>query len=69
MLDVKLLAILAAIISIVFGVVLIKKILKAPSGNDKMKEIANAIQEGAKAYLTRQYKTIAYLAVVIFIIL
>ena len=69
MLNVNLLSIIASLISIVFGVVLIKKILKAPRGNDKMKEIANAIQEGAKAYLNRQYKTIAYIAIVVFIIL
>ncbi|MCD4760451.1 sodium-translocating pyrophosphatase [bacterium] len=69
MTNVNLLAIIAALISIIFGVILIKKILKEPSGNDKMKEIANAIQVGAKAYLTRQYKTIAYLAAALFIIL
>ena len=63
------LAILAGLVSIVFGVLLIKKILKKPLGDDKMKAIALAIQEGAKAYLTRQYKTIAYLAGVLFIIL
>ncbi len=62
-------AILASLISISFGIVLIKKILKKPRGNDKMKEIADAIQTGAKAYLTRQYKTISYLAVALFIIL
>jgi len=69
MLDVKLIAIIASIISIVFGVVLIKKILEKPSGDEKMKEIAKAIQTGASAYLTRQYRTISYLAVIIFIIL
>ena len=69
MLDVTLLAILAALVSIVFGIVLIKKILKEPSGNDKMKEIAQAIQDGAKAYLTRQYKTIAYLAIILAVII
>ncbi len=62
-------AILTAIISILFGILLIKKILSAPAGDDKMKEIAQAIQEGAKAYLTRQYKTISYLAGALFILL
>jgi len=69
MFDVTTLAILAAIISIIFGVVLIKKILRNPVGNDEMKKIAEAIQIGAKAFLTRQYKTIGYLAVVLFIVL
>ncbi|PLX25988.1 sodium-translocating pyrophosphatase [Candidatus Parcubacteria bacterium] len=69
MLDVKLIAIITSIISIVFGVVLIKKILEKPAGNEKMKEIADAIQAGASAYLSRQYKTIAYLAAVLFVIL
>jgi len=67
--DVKFLAIIAALVSIIFGVLLIKKILHKPQGDDKMKEIANAIQIGAKAYLTRQYKTIGYLAVALFVIL
>jgi len=62
-------AILASLVSIGFGIILIKKILKKPRGNDKMKEIADAIQTGAKAYLTRQYKTISYLAITLFIIL
>ncbi len=62
-------AIFSAIISILFGIILIKKILASPSGDKKMQEIAKAIQEGAKAYLNRQYKTIAYLAVFLFILL
>lgn len=69
MLEVKLLAILASLVSIIFGVILIKKILKEPRGDDKMKEIGDAIQVGAKAYLTRQYKTIAYLAGALFLVL
>lgn len=62
-------AILASVVSIVFGILLIKKILKKPAGDDKMQAIAKAIQIGAKAYLSRQYKTIAYLAAVLFVIL
>jgi len=67
--NIILFAISSAIISILFGALLIKRILRDPAGDDKMKEIAQAIQEGAKAYLTRQYKTISYLAGIIFIIL
>lgn len=66
---IKILSILSALISLAFGAWMIKRILKFPSGDEKMQAIAQAIQTGAKAYLTRQYRTIAYLAVVLFIIL
>ena len=67
--NVTLIAILASIASIISGVIMIQTILKKPRGNDKMKEIANAIQSGAKAFLNRQYKTIAYVAIPLFILL
>jgi K(+)-stimulated pyrophosphate-energized sodium pump len=67
--NVTLIAILAALVSIMFGAVMIQLILKKSRGNDKMQEIANAIQSGAKAFLTRQYKTIAYLVLPLFLIL
>ena len=66
---ITILSIVAALISIAFGALMIKKILKFHSGDEKMQEIAKAIQTGAKAYITRQYRTIAYLAVALFIIL
>ncbi|PIP87396.1 sodium-translocating pyrophosphatase [Candidatus Campbellbacteria bacterium CG22_combo_CG10-13_8_21_14_all_36_13] len=56
-------------IAILYGLLLASSILKLPAGNDKMQEIAKAIQEGASAYLNRQYKTIAMVAVVIFLII
>jgi K(+)-stimulated pyrophosphate-energized sodium pump len=55
--------------AIIYGIVLISWIFKQPAGDDKMKEISAAIQTGAKAYLNRQYKTVAIIAVVLFIIL
>ncbi len=67
--NVTLIAILAALVSIIFGAVMIQLILKKSRGNEKMQNIADAIQSGAKAFLTRQYKTIAYIAGPLFLIL
>jgi len=55
-----------ALAAIVYGVISIMSILKLPNGNEKMQEIAKAIQEGASAFLNRQYKTVAMVAVVVF---
>ena len=62
-------AIVCAVISIVYGLLLAKSILKKSAGNEKMQSIASAIAEGAKAYLNRQYKTIGVIAVVLFFVL
>ena len=59
----------SAVLAIVYGAILIRLVLRLPAGNEKMQAIAKAIQEGAKAYLDRQYKTIAAVAVVIFLII
>jgi len=59
----------AAIIALIYGAVLIRWILAQPDGDKSMKAIASAIQEGASAYLNRQYRVIAVVAVIIFIIL
>lgn len=48
----------------VYGLILSYLILKLPTGNDKMREIATAIQQGATAYLTRQYMVVALVALV-----
>ncbi|MFA6078828.1 MAG: sodium-translocating pyrophosphatase [Candidatus Omnitrophota bacterium] len=62
-------ALTASLIAILYGIYLITSIMKKPAGNDKMKEIAAAIQAGAKAYLNRQYRTITMIAVILFIAL
>ncbi len=59
----------SALIAIIYGGIVIASILRMPEGNDKMKEIARAIQEGAKAFLNRQYKAVAMVAVALFLII
>ena len=58
----------AGLLSIVYGYLTGKNILNSSAGNSKMQDIASAIQIGAKAYLARQYKTIAIVGVVVLII-
>lgn len=62
-------AIGSSVLAIVWGLLLVRWILAKPAGNKKMQEIADAIQQGASAYLKRQYMTIAVVAVVVALIL
>ena len=59
----------AGFLAILYSYVVGKQILSASPGNKKMQEIAAAIQEGAKAYLNRQYKTIAIVGIIILLII
>jgi K(+)-stimulated pyrophosphate-energized sodium pump len=63
------LAIACAAIAIVYGIVVARWIVAQPAGNEKMQSIAAAIQEGAGAYLNRQYRTIAIVGVVLFLVI
>jgi len=63
------LAIAAAVLAIIYGVVQTQRLMAASAGSEKMQEIASAIQEGANAYLRRQYTTIAIVGVVVCILI
>ncbi|MBT3230734.1 sodium-translocating pyrophosphatase [Candidatus Uhrbacteria bacterium] len=67
--DITLIAMLISIAAIIYTVFLISWIMKLPSGEGKMKGIALAIQEGANAYLARQYRVIGLIGVVVFLLL
>src|SRR5262245_1770154 len=63
------LSMVCAIIGLAAAFFLIAAVVRSPSGNQRMREIAGAVQEGAKAYLNRQVITISSIAVIIFILL
>ena len=62
-------SVLAGVITIFYSLVSIRWILNKPVGNERMVEISLAIQDGASAYLGRQYKTISIVGLGIFLIL
>jgi len=60
---------IAGIIGIIFAIFLWSKIAKIDPGNKRMQEIATAIQEGAMAFMSREYRSLAIFAVVLFVVL
>jgi K(+)-stimulated pyrophosphate-energized sodium pump len=62
-------ALICSGVAIVYGIYLVYWLLSQPAGSERMQEIARAIQEGASAYLRKQYTTIAYVAVVPFLLI
>ncbi|MGW5647598.1 sodium-translocating pyrophosphatase [Saccharopolyspora sp. NPDC003752] len=58
-----------ALAALAFGYVLIKEVLSAGQGTAKMQDIAKGVQEGASAYLSRQFRTLAIFAVIVFLVL
>ncbi|MGD2056415.1 MAG: sodium-translocating pyrophosphatase [Gammaproteobacteria bacterium] len=62
-------ALACGLLALAYGIFSVKWILAKPSGTERMQEIAGAVQEGAKAYLNRQYTTIAMAGVVVLVII
>jgi K(+)-stimulated pyrophosphate-energized sodium pump len=61
--------IIAGLLAVLAGLYFVRWVLKHPRGTAEMQSISNAIQEGSKAYLLRQYRTVLYVAVVLFVII
>ncbi len=64
-----LIAVVCGVVAVVYGVLLIRWLLALPAGDEKMREVSGAVQEGARAYLGRQYRTIAMVGLVVFVII
>ena len=56
------------LLAVLYGLLTIMQVLKAPAGNERMQDIARAVQEGARAYLKRQYMTIGVVGVIVAIL-
>ncbi len=62
-------SVVAGVAAIAYGLILTRLVLNKPDGDSKMREIASAIQEGAMAYMARQYKTVAVVAVILAVVI
>ena len=58
-------AIVCGVLAVVYGLFTTRQVLSADAGNERMREIAGAIQEGASAYLNRQYRAIGLVGIVV----
>jgi K(+)-stimulated pyrophosphate-energized sodium pump len=63
------LALACAVLAVIYGAWSIRWILAKPAGNERMQQIAAAVQEGASAYMNRQYRTIAIVGVLLFVVI
>ncbi|MCM8557859.1 sodium-translocating pyrophosphatase [Sphingomicrobium sediminis] len=66
--DLVLIAIACGVVALLYGIITARQVLGAPAGNERMVEVAGAIQEGAKAYLKRQYTAITVVGVIVAIL-
>ncbi|MBP02062.1 MAG: sodium-translocating pyrophosphatase, partial [Rhodospirillaceae bacterium] len=67
--NLEIIVILSGVIAILYGIINIRSLMSVGTGTDKMREIAEAIQEGAAAYLNRQYTTVSIVGLIVAIIL